>query len=274
MRTLLASLLAALVLAPAALADDLPWAGGAAVETQTEVVLGQAAAAIAARPVHVRCEGDTDWTTLTRDMGTGVVGFVWFTNGQAVDYMELSPGTCAALDAFVHQPPADVCGAAVAAPAPAPAPVAAPAPAATTEPAPGATVTRKPAKATVKAAVKAAAKKRKRVRARHSTRVALARTAGPCSVDSQALYALWTLTHEATHLAGQQDEPTADCYGLQWLQPTAATLGAGPAAAQAYAAYAASWYASAWQTGKPGYWSPECRPGGALDLHPDDPAWP
>jgi hypothetical protein len=240
MRRFLAVLLASLVLAPAALAQ--PWDGGATVDSPTEVALAQAIQPIAGRPVHVRCESPTDWQTLTAQIGgTGVVGYVLFSDGTPMDFMELGADTCTTLDSLLNSPPPEQCQ----------------------------TGTQTQTRYTI-----ARVKVKKRwlnVRRPQSTQVPVY---GACAPDSRVVYAVWTLAHEAVHLSGQRDEPTADCWGMQWIEPTAEALHVGPQAAHAMATFAWQWYQSSWQSGKPDYYSPECRDGGALDLHPDSSAWP
>jgi hypothetical protein len=239
-RRLLAVIVASLALAPAALAD--PWDGGASFESGTEATLAQAASPIAGRPIHVRCESPTDWPTLTAQIGgSGVVGYVLFNGGMPLDYMELGPEECLALDALLQHPPAEQCQ----------------------------TGTQTQTTMTTS---------RIRVRGRwvNIRRPQLTTQAvyGPCQQDGATVYAIWTLAHEAVHLSGQRDEPTTDCWSMQHIEETARRLNVGPVAAHAMATYAASWYASTWAQAKPDYYSPECHDGGALDLRPDDANWP
>jgi hypothetical protein len=82
--------------------------------------------------------------------------------------------------------------------------------------------------------------------------------------------ALMTLAHESMHLRGWEDEATAQCYGVQELAFTVERLGGSPAEGVAVADYMLSlqkWLPSDYQ-------SAECRPGGALDLHPETPEFP
>jgi hypothetical protein len=92
---------------------------------------------------------------------------------------------------------------------------------------------------------------------------------------------LLTLAHESIHLggyvggsfpnglqAGYPDaEARAQCYGMQWMPYVAEQLGASPDDALAIARFAYSQIYPWYRTGAPAYWSSECRPGGALDLH-------
>jgi hypothetical protein len=79
------------------------------------------------------------------------------------------------------------------------------------------------------------------------------------------------LAHEAWHLAGIRDEAVAECRSLQTLAWTAERLGAPAGEGRRLARlYLATGHGSL-----PGrYRSGECRDGGALDLRPDEPAWP
>ena len=99
---------------------------------------------------------------------------------------------------------------------------------------------------------------------------------------------LWTLAHEAIHqqqfLGGASvnsvlppSETDANCRGLQWIPWVAEQFGATADDAQAIAEYAYEMlypgYQNLTNNGSP-YWSPDCRPGGALDLTPNDNLWP
>jgi hypothetical protein len=101
--------------------------------------------------------------------------------------------------------------------------------------------------------------------------------------------AILTLAHESIHLSGivggtlanglavgdPQAEAKADCYGMQWMPYVAEQLGASPADAQAIARFFWDKVYPVDQTSDPAYWSPQCVPGGALDLHlPGATAWP
>jgi hypothetical protein len=97
---------------------------------------------------------------------------------------------------------------------------------------------------------------------------------GPCPQDPRAVLAVWTLAHEAVHLSGERDEATTDCHAIQEIEATAEALGVGGRAAHAMAVYAAHWYESVRPTGEAEYSTPECRDGGALDLHPGTGNWP
>jgi hypothetical protein len=84
-------------------------------------------------------------------------------------------------------------------------------------------------------------------------------------------FVVGVLAHEAHHRAGVFDEAVAECYGMQSLSETAQALGVSRPYAEMLAQLA-------WETYdqlEPGYRSPECRKGGALDLdRPGRGAWP
>ncbi len=82
--------------------------------------------------------------------------------------------------------------------------------------------------------------------------------------------ALMTLAHESMHLRGWADEATAQCYGVQELAIAVERLDGSATEGKAVADYMLSlqkWLPSDYQ-------SAECAPGGALDLHPETPAFP
>ena len=95
---------------------------------------------------------------------------------------------------------------------------------------------------------------------------------GQCGKDVVALaWAASALAHESFHLRGVRDEAAAECYGLQSTAFTARALGAPPAYATRLAEY------TFWNIRPPvdyGYFSPECRDGGKLDLRPRTSRWP
>lgn len=80
-----------------------------------------------------------------------------------------------------------------------------------------------------------------------------------------------TLAHEAWHLRGVVNEAQAQCYAVQSTEGVARALGVPAADAHLIAARVALDDARA-PLGE--YHSPQCRPGGELDLHPETPAWP
>jgi hypothetical protein len=95
---------------------------------------------------------------------------------------------------------------------------------------------------------------------------------GQCGQDVIELaWAASALAHESYHLRGVRNEAAAECYGLQSTALVARLLHAPPAYAQRLETY------TFWNVRPPvdfGYFSPECRDGGALDLHPASSVWP
>jgi hypothetical protein len=81
--------------------------------------------------------------------------------------------------------------------------------------------------------------------------------------------AIETLAHEASHVAGVEDEAVATCNGIQWTVGLAGQLGIAEAAARRLARAQLRFVDR-----PPEYRSRECRRGGALDLEPETPAWP
>jgi hypothetical protein len=82
--------------------------------------------------------------------------------------------------------------------------------------------------------------------------------------------ALVTLTHEPQHSKGVAAEAVAECRGIQ-LAPLAARRLGVP---RGYAAVLVRTYWRHHINALPEYVSPECRRGGALDLHRADSIWP
>ena len=116
-------LAAALVSPGATLADSapiptdgsLPWTDPNH-QNPLELRAGQIASQIAGRPVGARCEGDTDWATLSHENGADSYGFVrvqyWHWNGTTwnpvtEDFEQLSPYVCSALQRFAQAAKAD-----------------------------------------------------------------------------------------------------------------------------------------------------------------------
>jgi hypothetical protein len=232
-----------------------PWTGGAAVTSRLETVAGAIASTVAGRQVSVRCEGDSDWTTIAGGVGfepSQVLGFVTFTDAYPEDYAELSPDVCRALQTF-----------AVAAAKPTKCQVAVRTPQTTVR----------------------TVHKRK---LRRTTYVSVVQPAAPCFANGRALTgddpfwtayfytaeALQTLVHESIHLEGDPVEANAECYGMQHLAYAAQQLGDTPDDAAAIAQYYATKLYPQRQTQAPAYWSPECHANGALDLTPNDGVWP
>ncbi len=83
--------------------------------------------------------------------------------------------------------------------------------------------------------------------------------------------AVHVLAHESEHLAGVFNEAVAECNSVQTTERAALLLGATPAQARSLAVV---YDTEVYPRMPDGYLSPDCRPGGSLDRHPDDPAWP
>lgn len=82
--------------------------------------------------------------------------------------------------------------------------------------------------------------------------------------------AINTLAHESMHMRGWTSESTAQCYAIQADAVTTEELGGTAEEGRAVAAFVL-----AMQPGLPDeYQSRACGPGGALDLHPETPAFP
>lgn len=85
-------------------------------------------------------------------------------------------------------------------------------------------------------------------------------------------FAVGLLSHEIQHVVGpDQDEAATECAAVQHVDEVARELGASAAQARELATY---YWEEIYPTGDEEYRSAECRPGGALDLAPDTPAWP
>lgn len=235
----------------ATIADDgsQPWDGGTAVATPIETLASRIASGIAGRPVSVACESDTAWASLTEP---SVLGFVSFWGSRPGDVAELSPDVCSALQSFAL---------------------------ATTKPTKCSLTVRVP-RTTVRVV------HRRKVRV--TTYVAAPQPPTACFAGGRQLAggqpfwngyfadaeAIQTLAHESIHLKGDPVEADAECYGMQAIASVAEQLGDTPDDGLAIAQYYATLLYPQRQTQAPAYWSPECRPGGALDLTPDDGVWP
>ena len=99
------------------------------------------------------------------------------------------------------------------------------------------------------------------------------------------VYAIQALAHEAFHLADLTAgkpviiatavvESRAECFGLQRIARVASALGSAEDDARSMALYYVETIYPGRESSSPDYWSPECRPGGALDLDPATPDWP
>jgi hypothetical protein len=87
---------------------------------------------------------------------------------------------------------------------------------------------------------------------------------------ANAATAVEVLTHESYHLAGYSDEATAECYALQTMPFVAQQFGATPQQTRTWVAYSFARYPSLPEE----YVSPDCVPGGRLDLHSSASIWP
>ena len=87
---------------------------------------------------------------------------------------------------------------------------------------------------------------------------------------AHAATAVEVLAHESYHLAGYMDEATAECYALQTMPYVAQQFHATPAQIRTWVAYSFARYPSLSEE----YVSPDCVPGGSLDLHSPSAIWP
>ena len=85
---------------------------------------------------------------------------------------------------------------------------------------------------------------------------------GECDGWGRTLVAVHVLAHESMHLAGIVDEAEADCLGLQLDAFVAMRLGAPSALARQLAT---DYWTQYYPEQPPGYRSPRCHDGGALD---------
>ena len=214
-----------------------------AVTAPIESIAGAIAAAIADRPVSVRCENDDAWATLAAAGGFGpsqLLGFVSFSDGAPLDYAELSPDVCRSLTGFAAAPA-------------------------------------KPTKCVhTQRRVRTVVRTVRGKKLRTTTYVTIARPAEPCFADRYfaTAEALQTLAHESIHLKGDPVEADAECFGMQWLAYAAQQLGDSADDAHSIAQYYATQVYPQRQTQSPAYWSADCRQNGSLDLTPGDGAWP
>ena len=261
--------------APVAAADTAPLAPSASPSwldpdhgSPLEVLAGEIASQIAARPVTVRCEAAANWSRLIRARGgdpnaeSGYVLTTWNDTTGAL----MSASTSTELSGR------DVCS----------------------RLADFATASSKPTKCATNDGLRTpqavrGASLRKAKRAGSSMQpcylgngaVASPMTAAYWSDYEDYAVAILTLAHESVHLGGivggrlangqvvgdAQAEAKADCYGMQSMAAVAVRLGDTPADAQAIATY--FWdkiYARSKTSTHAAYWSANCRPGGTLDI--------
>ena len=114
MRCRLATIAVAFLVTPTAAAapeppDDyrpLPVQGGVTTVSRIEPKLSAVATNLAGRVVEVRCWSVADWQRLDQEWrdyrGTGISGFNGYVHRTALERMQLSPRTCAALASFIY----------------------------------------------------------------------------------------------------------------------------------------------------------------------------
>ena len=245
-------------------------------QTPLELLASQIASHIAGRQVSVSCLDPSDWTTLVTAQGgdpAGESGFVsteWNGDtGQLISLStvaELSDSICLPLQQF-------------------------------------ATATTKPTKCLPAGGARLAGVRR--AGRGHVVKPRPAPVPVPCYLGAgktvapmtpaywlnydEIAIAILTLAHESIHLSGivggtlsnglavgdPQAEAKADCYGMQWMPYVAEQLGDTADDAQAIARFFWDKVYPLDQTLDARYWSPDCVPGGALDLHlPGATAWP
>lgn len=217
-RALAFSALLLLTAAPA-VADErpLPWAGGAAVESDLETYAGKLASELAKRPVRVICNGATDWSQLAAQQRFDPVtvwGYVLFAYDSAnetykpLDYMHLSEQACWFLDQYWSAKPeakGKICRVA----------------------------TRIDFKTTQ---VKVQLVRRVKVNGRWVEKVVTVTKTrevpveipqlGTCPDYMNRVFSMQALGHEAMHLAGLSEEAEAECQGMQRIPWIAQRLGA------------------------------------------------
>ena len=79
------------------------------------------------------------------------------------------------------------------------------------------------------------------------------------------------LAHEAEHLAGYTSEAVAECRSVQTTEQAALLLGATARQARLLAL---RYWIEIYPDMPDDYRTGDCKDGGPLDLHPDDPRWP
>ena len=85
-------------------------------------------------------------------------------------------------------------------------------------------------------------------------------------------FSMLVFTHEVVHTLGVGNEAAATCFALQLSGFMSLALGTNKAFARRIETLLSGWYK---RSNLPrGYWSPECRNGGRLDLFPREAHWP
>lgn len=82
------------------------------------------------------------------------------------------------------------------------------------------------------------------------------------------LFSVYIVQHEAEHINGTRDEAAADCYAVQKMPETLTSIGVSEDYASAATDYLARYLEEAPMPAE--YRSPECSPGGELDLEITD----
>ena len=268
--------LLALAVVPAALADNgpAPWEGGTATVTEFEGraqgILGE----IAERGLAVYCNDEASWASLLAGSGKDPSLILGFVPGLAqadgswspAAYTQLAPATCWYASEWTYakdQRAQKWCATGTR------------------------TEYRTETHTQYRTKTRTVWKRKKvkgrwtRVRTRVKVRVPVkVQTRVPYEVPVEEIcndYALkllaWeTFTHETVHMVGVLDEAVAECYGMQLMAYFMFRMGTpSPLAVEAATDYASVLYP---EVNPPEYISPECRPGGALDLQPERPEWP
>jgi hypothetical protein len=234
-----------------------PWDGGDAIVTPIEWLSSKIASHIASHTVSVRCETASSFRALGGADNAGFVSTISdprtnrFTRTSTI--IELAPRVCGALQRFAQAP-------------------------------------FKPTRCRDEESNAFVSCFDGAAVARGSVGAALCRGAHCYSIVrysrdywmrySEYSYAISTLAHEAIHTEqaikgaalppSELIETQADCYGMQWMPWVAGQLGDAPNDAQSIATY--FWFMQypakeSLRLTKP-YWSPDCRPGGRLDIRP------
>jgi hypothetical protein len=85
-------------------------------------------------------------------------------------------------------------------------------------------------------------------------------------------FSMLVFTHEVVHTHGIGNEAAATCFALQLTGFMSRALGTNEAFATRLEVLLTRWYRRS--NLAPGYWSPQCRDGGRLDLVPEERGWP
>lgn len=276
----------------------LPWTDPN-FQSPLEVLLNPIASAVANRTVTVRCEGGYDWGILAQQRGfdpsveLGYVEALFWSTGTVAsvsDFTELSPQVCLPLQQFAQAATKPTkCSTAV-----------------TSTTTKLVRVVRRVVFRVWRWEKIDGRRKRVRVLRYKNVTKLVPKTvttttqtpAAPCyTADGMRLnpqdtsyweqydqyaMAILALAHESIHLGGfvggmlsngvqggySDDEARANCYGMQWMPYVAEQLGASPDDALDIARYTYRYIYPGYNTATTAaYWSPQCVPGGALDLH-------